>query len=309
MIEPLDKWDESYFLSEIVPADESEALEKKSSLSWVVNSRGKLDGASSNELAKQVCAFSNSGAGVLVYGVSKNKTLDTGIPLVVGSTPVKEWVEQSIPQLCFPPVTQCTARSFSTPSIHVTGFGILAISIPLSESRPHWSVASGKEIAYIRAGEHSEQMRLQTLLDVSSRSASWNGEILTLNHLQHPRLVSGETFYRIQPLVRLTSGVVCERWGFELKVETGSVMLAGDSHPNFRVDKSDHIFFLGDAPLFPYCPSFASNGITVIKRKGSGEVALMATLHLGVGRPIQRTFRLEEMDVESAKRLENEPRG
>lgn len=52
-----------------------------------------------NLLAKESCAFANSGGGHLILGVKDDGTID-GVPsLFSGKTPTREWLEQKLPDL------------------------------------------------------------------------------------------------------------------------------------------------------------------------------------------------------------------
>jgi len=84
---PLDEWDENYLLALAGPEETSD-LEKKASPKF--DPEGDKKGTR-EELAKQVCAFSNSGDGYLVYGIAEGTAarLDIGIKDKVGNQPVK----------------------------------------------------------------------------------------------------------------------------------------------------------------------------------------------------------------------------
>jgi predicted HTH transcriptional regulator len=68
---PLDEWDAAHVQS-IPTSDESGDLKKKASAKFDPVGDKK---ETRTELAKQVCAFANSGGGFLVYGVEKDGTI------------------------------------------------------------------------------------------------------------------------------------------------------------------------------------------------------------------------------------------
>jgi hypothetical protein len=63
------------------------------------DSPAKPKAAGRDEIAKQICAFSNAGGGFLVFGISKEKQIDGGVPMVVGRQSTKDWIEGIIPTL------------------------------------------------------------------------------------------------------------------------------------------------------------------------------------------------------------------
>jgi hypothetical protein len=128
---PLEDWDDVYVANDIKAADESATLEKKASGKFALTARGQPDAATKDELAKQASAFSNAGDGFIVYGIEDNKTLDGGVPTVVGRQPTKEWVEALLPKLVYPPVTRCAAKVIQVPGHHAPDKAVLVVYVPL----------------------------------------------------------------------------------------------------------------------------------------------------------------------------------
>src|SRR6201995_4310988 len=128
---PLDEWDAAY-LDEVATMDETASLEKKSSLGF--DQKKELTKA---EIAKQVCAFANSGEGYIAFGFKdKDKGpawLDDGIDEYVGKQAGKDWVEALIPKQHQPPIEGCEARFIRHPMHHMPGKGVLVVAVPLSE--------------------------------------------------------------------------------------------------------------------------------------------------------------------------------
>src|SRR5262249_53136003 len=126
MLRPLDEWDSDY-VDEIAKLDESADLEKKASDAFTTNAGGGISGATRDEIAKQVCAFSNTGDGLLVFGIPKAGGVDAGVPELVGRTPTKDCVEQLIPTLLHKVVYGCKAAWIHKPGHHAAARGTLVI--------------------------------------------------------------------------------------------------------------------------------------------------------------------------------------
>src|SRR5690242_5267271 len=111
---PLAEWDEDYIRNELLTSDETGALEFKASAKFVLRSTGSPNGDTQQEIAKQVSAFANSRAGVLVFGVTdgRPRQFDEGVPLYINNTPLKQWIEKVVPELLQPMVSNCEARTF-----------------------------------------------------------------------------------------------------------------------------------------------------------------------------------------------------
>lgn len=294
---PIADWDEEFIRTDVAEANESAVLENKASGKFVLNAGGQPDGATKDELAKQVCAFSNAGDGFIVYGIADNKTLDGGVPMLIGRQPIKDWVEAAIPKLVFPPVTQCAARVFQIAGHHEAANCLLVVYVPLSDRRPHW-VTNPQEIPYIRAGAHSLPMRPQTLLDISSRGTASAALIEGLNPIGVPGFpTTTVNDYQIQPHVKLLNGPVCTLWSFELRVRTGRGKIIFPSNLGAKITKEDHVYLVGTEPLFPG-RSTPVSGIPFRFEydRSSGQLELSATLHAGSAQPVQRTFGILDID-------------
>jgi hypothetical protein len=62
----LDQWDWEYVDEIATPNKESTEIEKKAGQAFKVNASGKVPSETHDEIAKQVCAFSNAADGFLV---------------------------------------------------------------------------------------------------------------------------------------------------------------------------------------------------------------------------------------------------
>jgi len=289
----LEDWDEEYLANEIAQLDESSWLEKKASSKFNVNTKGHPDGDTREELAKQVSAFSNSGQGFLVYGIGdKSKAIDTGVPTTIGRQSLKDWIEAHIPKIVYPPVTQSECRVIHLPAFHATDKGVLVISIPLSERRPHW-VTDPKEVAYIRAGAHSLPMHHQTLLDISNRGTASEVMILDIEEAKSIGRQGSVTVGCFEVFVRLLNGPICERWFFEMAVQSGPVEIGLDTQ---HLEKS--LCRLGQEPLFPSRRTRVSAGPIFLRHdeeREQGSIEILAVLYTGSARPTCRSFGPQDL--------------
>jgi hypothetical protein len=273
-----------------VPAIELNSLEKKESRKFALNARGKPDGDTVDELAKQVSAFSNARHGFLVYGITKQDTLDVGVPITIGAQSTKDWIEAQIPKLLTPAVIGCEAKIIRVVTRHAEDRGVLVVSIPLSESRPHWTE---KDIAFIRAGAHSVPMAPQTLLDMATRTFASTAEIVSMNALPSPPPSASWHSITILPAVRLLTGTTRENWGFELETQTDVIQFNAPL-PQWQLVSERKLFIPGTEPLLPGRTTpvsrsrFHMNVLTPIR----GEPEFTATLFTGSPRPTVRKFRV-----------------
>jgi Putative DNA-binding domain len=278
MLRPLNEWDDAY-LSEIDASDEKALLEKKQSA-----------GFNPDIIAKQVCAFANAGGGFIVFGMKDKKDgggLDSGIPGSKGREPIKAWVEKQIPDLHEPPIVGCEARLIERLGCHVSGNGLLVIHVPSSDRRPHWVKAS--EEAYLRVGEHSAPMRIQTILDISSRGVTPTAIIEDIGIIGPPSGNGRE--FSFNPLVRVESGPVCRVWGFQITVPQGvGEFRAGG---NGRTMRPNELLIDGVDPLFPKRSTRVGRstfGLILRLPPKSSECVLSASLHVESSFPVERTF-------------------
>jgi hypothetical protein len=278
---PIGDWDAAYVLSIATPLETAE-LEKKGSA--LMDPQGNRD-KTVKELAKQVSAFANSGDGFIVYGIDKDGGLDGGVTDAYGRQPIKAWVEGLIPTLVQPTVHNCQARFIQAPS-HAGGRGALVVFVPLSERRPHW-VPGSPDIPYIRAGEHSSPMPLQSFLDISSRGTVTAAEIESLGRIgesEYDQEQHVHKFY-INPVVRLVSAPPCTLWALRLSIPES----AGEfrSHAIGSTVRPHEVTIRGLDPLFPQVSTpAASHNIELWIRHGK----VAARLSAGAAPPVTRTF-------------------
>jgi hypothetical protein len=289
---PLEEWDEAY-LREIAVPGESQTLEKKASPKFDPE-RKKTD--TQEELAKQVCAFSNATDGFLVYGINDAGGLDAGVPEFVGSVSSKAWVEQVIPKLVKPAVNGCQAKFIRVSGHHARGFGALVVFIPLSERRPHWITIKDKEVPYIRAGEHSYPMALQTMLDITSHPSRAQGVIEDLGEIQGGESIRpGGKLFLLNPRVRLENGPACQLWGLELRLKPAR---AGEFRVppghNMRSVERHVVTFTGAEPLFPRRSTRAGTANVELSVFDIG-ATIIAQLSVGSSLPVETGFRASDL--------------
>lgn len=125
-----ERWSEAGVLA--LPEGEHNYFERKSGGLWV--DKGELQ----KKLAKALSAFANSGGGHIILGQKDDGSVD-GVPEREGRTPVREWLEQKVPNLVAHPL-----ESFR---VHVavpddattipTGRSLVVIDVGDSRLAPH----------------------------------------------------------------------------------------------------------------------------------------------------------------------------
>lgn len=285
---PLDEWDAAYVQS-LESVTESATFEKKASPAY--DPDGKK-GETRDELAKQVCAFANAGDGFLVYGFDdKTGKLDAGVMEKINRQPIKAHVEGWIPKLLHPPITSCQAMLIPIPGHHAADRGVLVVSIPLSERRPH----SYGDVAYIRAGEHSVPMRLQTFQDISSRGTAPQVEIVDVGK-EGFRKDQHMILFEINPRVKLVAGSVCHYWCVEIDVSEGcKVSPRGATPKHMRNDGMQKLNIIGEEPLFQQRLTrvLRSESIFVTCPGIAEVIEITISLYAEAAQPVKRTFTLK----------------
>lgn len=288
----LDQWDWEY-VDEIVTLNESVEIEKKAGQAFKVNASGKVSSETLDEIAKQVCAFSNAAGGFLVFGIDKSGRVDGGVPRLIGRTTTKDWVEAIIPKQLHKPVYECEAEFIEKPGWHEPDLGTLVISIPLSERRPHWVVQNGIDLPYIRAGAHSAPMSLQTFLDMHSRTDAPQGEVVTLGKSQ--KTIHHDLQWEkctIRPRVRLTAGPLAERWGLELRVSHNTGTFWEPENEKVTISEGSHVvFFEGRQRLYPGRPTIVGScRFTLSTTDEALQSDILATLYVESAPPQEFRF-------------------
>lgn len=137
-----------------LPTGEHDYFERKS---------GQIFGATDQllgTLTKAISAFANSGGGHLVLGVADDGTPD-GVPLQMGSTSVKDWLEQKVPNLFSYPLADFRVHIVepATPTRIPAGRAVVVIDIGDSALAPHQSAYGGGDASkggyYYRQAGHS----------------------------------------------------------------------------------------------------------------------------------------------------------
>jgi hypothetical protein len=298
---PLEDWDANYLI-EVATIRENEFFEKKRSGSFNLGSNGRPSAETENEIAKQVCAFANAGGGFLVFGIDDaNRILDEGVPKSINRTSIEDWTAKKIPQLVYPGIFDCLVRFYQLENQHDADKGALVVWTPLSERRPHWVKEGGREIAYLRTGAHSEPMTIRTLLDISSRTAAPEGEILSLGKWHQSFENEGRVF-NICPRVRIQSGPICRDWGVELKINPVNGKFATlNAEQKLAFDSQNSVFLEGPVPLFPG-KTTRTYPVKLVYFGADANSFITASLFAEGARPMEKRFNLLEF-VES----QNEP--
>jgi hypothetical protein len=290
---PIEEWDEKYVIEQVAKFSESENLERKES----------TKAKDRETIAKSICAFSNGGDGMLVFGFLDAKSgggLDEGVEQFNGREPIDSWANALIPKLHHPPIENCRARFIPIATMG-TGRGVLVIQVPLSDRRPHWSTQGSKEVAYLRVGEHSAPMRLQTLLDISTRGAACVGEIGKIeigpsyDYLPPTPPATGLPSLGITPFFRVKGGPLCRTWALEMVLQ--SPVPEESLHCDRPFGSTDDATFPttyfkhGDDPLFPGKWT-QLRPVTLNPKESKDERTLIVRLFLESSIPVQSAWKL-----------------
>ncbi len=94
------QWNEADVLA--LPTGEHDWFERKAGALYDANDLSGIRGA----LAKASSAFANTGGGSLVLGIEDDGATFDGLPPARGSTPMREWIEQLVPNLVSYPLVE-----------------------------------------------------------------------------------------------------------------------------------------------------------------------------------------------------------
>jgi hypothetical protein len=300
MLPPIDEWTEETVRLIATPAETLE-VEKKAKDKFDF-STGKAKSETQEELLKQVCAFANASRGFLVYGIDKAGNLDTGIEEVIPSTRelAKSWVEGLVPKGTYPPIQGCQARHIPVPGHHAPGYGVLVVEIPLSDYRPHWIKLNGQDVPYIRTGEHSGRMSIQTLLDISSRTGASLVEIVDLGLLNMEQEPNCPRRIHLNPRVKLVAGPMCEHWAFQLVLRSATGGF-GSVPSNGRRLLDSELLLTGAEPLFPGRVTRVGASNIMLNYHGgmNGPGWLDATLCAGSSKPVTKQYHMPAVIAEA----------
>jgi hypothetical protein len=203
-------------------------------------------------------------------------------------------VEQAIPTLVIPPPVAFQARHIHIPEHHAPRYGVLVVEVPASDRRPHWIREQGKDVPYLRTGEHSSPMSLQTFLDISSRTAASAGVIRGLGQVGGAELEqhTGLWCFRFNPIVELVTGPPCELWSLEVRLlppGRGEFRVTGQC--NATVIEPTAVTFHGVRPLFPRAPTRA--GQRNIELRAQAPPQVQASLSVGAAHPVVVMLQFE----------------
>lgn len=154
-----------------LPSGENDTFERKGAM--------KLDltiGAKENdvldELAKQLSAFANTGAGQIIYGVKDDGTIDNGgiTRQLKGRQSAKDWLESVIPVVVEPEIVRCNVYEIppkAASSAIAQDKSLYVVDVPDSERAPHQSTKDFRY--YVRLGAKSLPARHRMIEDIRSR--------------------------------------------------------------------------------------------------------------------------------------------
>lgn len=108
-------------------------------------------------VGKALSAFANSGGGHLILGQRDDGVTFDGLPPTEGRTPLREWLEQKIPNLVAYELQDFRVHEVlrSTPSKIPTGRVVIVVDVGDSALAPH-QTAHGPKHYYMRQAGHSE---------------------------------------------------------------------------------------------------------------------------------------------------------
>lgn len=109
-----------------------------------------------NFVAKALSAFANSGGGHLVLGLQDDAVTFDGLPAMKGRTPIRQWLEQAIPNLLRYELQDFRVHEVipSKPSTIPGGKVAIVVDVGDSALAPH-QTARGQVNYYFRQGGHS----------------------------------------------------------------------------------------------------------------------------------------------------------
>ena len=133
-----------------MPAGEHDYFDRKSALRFSADRQAFLD-----MVAKALSAFANSGGGHLVVGVQDDGLTFDGLPPTEGRTPIREWLEQKIPNLLAYELQDFRVHEVIPDSLSTIPSGNVVLVIDVGDSglAPHQ--AARTKTYYVRQGGHS----------------------------------------------------------------------------------------------------------------------------------------------------------
>jgi Schlafen, AlbA_2 len=292
---PLKEWDEEYIQTEVCRPEETGHIEFKGS-QWLNLEREQWK-KTRVEIGKQLSAFSNTRDGHLVVGINDIGKYDGGVPALHGNEPLKRWVEKTFPDLVTPSVVNLEAAFIPFGGPNSTQ-GVLAVAIPQSDRRPHWVTENSHDIAYLRTGEHSRPMPLQTAIDMANRQQISDIEILAPEVFEiSPGAAIDFLYYQdkfdqhdFQPKIQLIRGPACTVWAMEIEllVERGFFRITGQSD---GLITPNHFYGEGRQTLFPKRQTYATmNRLHMFLPKGVEPWELRMTVYAGSAQSVHRIF-------------------
>ena len=133
-------------------------------------SRGGIRADFLDNLSKQLSAFANGGGGHIFIGIDDDGHIDGGVPVDIRSGGTREWLEDVVPNLVAPLLTQFNVFEV-TPSgpqsAIAPGRAVYVIHVPTSDNAPH---QSRDRRYYLRIAGKSRPMAHRHVLDIMHRA-------------------------------------------------------------------------------------------------------------------------------------------
>ncbi|PTX95085.1 hypothetical protein DB345_12370 [Spartobacteria bacterium LR76] len=124
-------------------------------------------------LAKELCAFANTGEGLLILGIDENKTTKErtvscgGIPQVKGRERMQKWLQDSLPHLLDPALVDFDVYEISDGDGLEADRALFIIEIRLSSIAPHQVRGTG--CYYGRVADKAQPLPHQFVSDIMNR--------------------------------------------------------------------------------------------------------------------------------------------
>jgi predicted HTH transcriptional regulator len=165
-MKPLQEWDEAFLDQHFVKGkiQESNALDYKDSRS--------LSKADTKELCKDTSAFANAGGGMIIYGITEDKHVPTGIDQGTDRTAItKEWIEDILTSNIRPKIEDLEIVMVPLPSKGPNQVAVVLRMGQATAMAPHQNEKDNKY--YRRHNFKSEPMRDHEVRDAMRRSIAF----------------------------------------------------------------------------------------------------------------------------------------
>jgi hypothetical protein len=165
------KWTEDDVLS--LPLGQNDTFERKGARLLDLTIPTVDENHVLSELAKQLCAFANTGGGRIIYGMKNAGDVDNGgvARSVKGNRSTKEWLEDVIPVLTDCEIIGCNVYEITpkpSNSAIARDKSLYVVDVPESDRAPHQSKRDF--IYYVRLGGESQPASHRLIEDIRNRA-------------------------------------------------------------------------------------------------------------------------------------------